>query len=107
MLGLGLTSTTHKSRATFDRIGYIFDTGTYWTHDLAGTSTSLDDLTDLTIIGHFSITSNPAMSAGFNIPTILNCVWDTTNDTGFSFKFNNFSKIINNYRIILSTLTKC
>ena len=92
MLGLGLTSTTHKSRCVFDENGWINDTGAYWTHDIGSGSTSLDDMTSFTIIAHFSYSAHKHLTGGFNLPSIFKAIWDSSNDTGFEFSADSFSK---------------
>ena len=89
MLGLGLKT---SKRTAFEMKGYFLDASTYWSHDLGASSTSLDSLTNLTVIINFSYAAVSALGSGFNIPTILYAIADQANDTGFEIDFPFLSK---------------
>ena len=91
MLGLGL-KVTNSDRTAFDMKGYFFDTSTYWTHDIAGSSTSLDSLANVTVLINCSYAAVKPIYTGYNIPTLLHAIADQTNDTGFQISPENLSK---------------
>lgn len=87
---LGLNLTRKNQRNAQQHIGWLNDINTCFTHDLGSGSTSLDNLTDLTIIAYFSWSTSPQLS-GFNFHQLLNAKYDTTNDTGFSMTTDKMS----------------
>lgn len=91
MLGLGL-KVTNSDRTAFEMKGYFLDTATYWTHDLASSSTSLDSLANVTVLINCSYAAVSAVSSGYNVPVLLHAVADQTNDTGFQISPDNLSK---------------
>ncbi len=89
MLGLGVKT----NRFAMEENGYINDQDTRWTHDLAGSSTSLDNLTNLTIIAHYSFTGIPPQTSGYNFPAVIHASDESvTNHTGFLASFQYASK---------------
>lgn len=79
MLGLGVKP--NNSRTVFDNTGYVNETGSFWTHDLASSSTSLNSKDHICIIIHASW--NPIYNMSINTPTLFHAIADQTNDTGF------------------------
>ena len=63
MLGLGLTN---NQRNANQHIGWLNDVNTAWIHDLGSGSTSLDDLTGLTIVVYSSWSTTPNAWSGYN-----------------------------------------
>ena len=91
MLGLGLKVKT-SDRTPFDMKGFFLDAGVYWNHDIGASSTSLDDLENLTVIINCSFVAASPVHSGYNFPVLLHAIGDLTNDTGFQISPDNISK---------------
>ena len=97
MLGLGLKPSI---RTAIDPQGFFLDTGAYWTHDISASSTSLDDLTGLTVIIHMSWSARGPQHSGYTFPHLLYAFNNTGSDKlGFKIHSDTLSKKSESYAL--------
>ena len=89
MLGLGLNKPTN-SRTSFDELGYVNATSSFWTHDLGPGSTSLDNKTHICIVIHASWTAFSG-NIVLNNPNLFYALRDLSNDLGFRIHSDKFA----------------